>query len=151
MRWWIAGASVIIAAALVFVWRGGTSTGSRQELAQAVEVATERSGAGAGPAAPAPREADPDDDALSQDADREIFEATIRRALRARVDTLPIGERVVALGRWFVGAPYTPGTLEVRPERLVVNLREFDCVTYVETMLAMARLLDGGQPTFELS
>ena len=59
------------------------------------------------------------------------------------------GERVVALGRWFVGAPYTPGTLETLPERLVVNLREFDCVTYVEVMLAMARVLEGGEPTFE--
>src|SRR5690606_9014874 len=27
------------------------------------------------------------------------------------------------------------------PERLVVNLREFDCVTYVESVLAMARLV----------
>lgn len=33
----------------------------------------------------------------------------------------PAGGTGVAIGRWFVGAPYTPGTLELRPERLVVN------------------------------
>jgi hypothetical protein len=49
------------------------------------------------------------------------------------------------MGRTFVGAPYTPGTLEVPgPERLVVNLREFDCVTFVETSLALARVVRAG-------
>lgn len=44
-----------------------------------------------------------------------------------------------------------PHTLEVAgPERLVVNLRQFDCVTYLENVLAMARLLDSGSaPTFD--
>jgi hypothetical protein len=49
-----------------------------------------------------------------------------------------------------VGAPYEPGTLDPPgPERLIVNLRTFDCVTYVESMLAMARVLRAGEPTFQ--
>lgn len=56
------------------------------------------------------------------------------------LDKLPIGETMVALGRTFVGSPYVPGLLEQPPtEQLVVNLREFDCVTFVESVLALAR------------
>ncbi len=46
------------------------------------------------------------------------------------------------LGRRFVGVPCTPGTLETPgAERLVVNLREFDCVTYIEVVLALAQMI----------
>ena len=121
----------------------------RQGAAEAVEVATGGSGAAAGPAAPGLGGEKEEGENASQKLDREIFEATIQRAQAERLDTLSIGDRVVALGRWFVGAPYTPQTLETTPERLVVNLREFDCVTYVETMLALARVLSDGAPTFE--
>lgn len=40
-------------------------------------------------------------------------------------------------------------TLEVGPERLVVNLEQFDCVTYVESILAIARVLEQPEPTFD--
>jgi hypothetical protein len=67
------------------------------------------------------------------------------------LDTVPIERAIVRLGETFVGATYTPHTLEVPgPERVVVNLREFDCVTLIENVLALvefirrdgARLLD---------
>lgn len=76
------------------------------------------------------------------DRDRAIFEERMRWAFSERLDTLPLGEIVARLGRTFVGTTYTPGTLDPEgPERLVLNLRELDCVTYVENMLAMARLI----------
>lgn len=88
--------------------------------------------------------------AAAEARDAEIFAATVARARSERLDTLPIGEVVARVGSWFVGAPYTPATLEAPgPEALVVNLREFDCVTYVESMLAMARVIRSGKPTFE--
>jgi hypothetical protein len=151
MRRWILAGIALVAGALVLVvfLRDGDGTEAVQEAAHAVEAATERSGAGAGPAAPRYAPLEDVEDARIGEEDRLIFDSTMRRALDARLDTLVIGDRVVALGRWFVGAPYTPGTLETLPERLVVNLREFDCVTYVEAILAMARVLDGGTPTFE--
>jgi hypothetical protein len=78
-----------------------------------------------------------------------IFAERIDWALQQRLDTVPIGDAIAAIGRTFVGAPYVPGTLEVEgPERLVVNLRELDCVTFVETVLAMARVLHAGTPDF---
>ena len=72
--------------------------------------------------------------------DWEIFSATIRTAEAAGLDTLPLGEAVGAMGRLFLGSPYVPRTLEVPgPERLVVNLRGLDCVTFVENVLALTR------------
>jgi hypothetical protein len=69
-----------------------------------------------------------------------IFEQRMAQAKRERMDTLPIGEIVVRMGRTFVGAPYVPGSLEAPgDEHLVVNLRSFDCVTFVENSLALAR------------
>ena len=54
----------------------------------------------------------------------------------------PMGEAVARIGQTFVGQPYTPRTLEVPgPEALVVNLREFDCVTFVESVLSLARVV----------
>lgn len=118
-----------------------------EESVEATEVATEGSGAAAGPTAPGPDGRPAEERSIERD--REIFNATIERALQEGLDSLPIGDRVVAIGRWFVGAEYVPGTLEVTPERLVVNLEEFDCVTYVESMLAIARVLDEPTPTFD--
>lgn len=76
------------------------------------------------------------------DPDRAIFEQRMRWAFSERLDTLPLGEIVARLGRTFVGTTYTPGVLEAEgPERLIINLRELDCVTYVENILAMSRLI----------
>src|SRR5687767_2938800 len=81
--------------------------------------------------------------------DSVIFARTIERAYAERVDTLPIGEAMVTIGEWFVGSPYVPGSLEQPgPERLVINLREFDCVTFVENMLAFARTVRAGRRDF---
>ncbi|MBI4521059.1 MAG: DUF1460 domain-containing protein [Gemmatimonadetes bacterium] len=74
--------------------------------------------------------------------DRQIFREKMEWARRERLDTLPLGEIIARLGATFVGTTYTPATLEAPgPERLVVNLRELDCVTFVENMLVMARLI----------
>ena len=76
------------------------------------------------------------------DADRAIFDQTMQLARSERLDTLPIGRIMARVGESFVGTPYVPGTLEQPgPERLVVNLRELDCVTFVENVLALSRLI----------
>ncbi len=91
-------------------------------------------------ATPAPLEV------VDSEQDRLIFREKMEWARAERLDTLPIGEIVARLGRTFVGTTYTPGTLEIDgPERLVVNLRELDCVTFVESTLAMARLIRDGR------
>jgi hypothetical protein len=88
-------------------------------------------------------------DVTAEPMDSIIFEEKMEWAREAGLERMPIGDAIVALGRTFVGAPYVAGTLEQEgPERLVVNLRELDCVTYVETVLAMARILRAGSPDY---
>lgn len=84
-------------------------------------------------------------------ADWAILESAVVNAVEAGVAEIPLGEAVAEVGRLFVGWPYTPQTLEApwieaaaagapmdgSLERLVVNLREFDCVTFVENVLAL--------------
>jgi Protein of unknown function (DUF1460) len=74
--------------------------------------------------------------------DWRVFEAKVRWGVAHRIDTLDIGPAIALLGKTFVGSTYTPGTLEVPgPERLVINLRELDCVTFVENVLALVRFI----------
>lgn len=90
-----------------------------------------------------------DPGARGRDIDRRIFEEKMQLARTERLDTLPIGSIMVQLGESFLGTKYTPGTLEVEPEQLVINLEELDCVTYVENVLAMARIVRAGTPTWD--
>lgn len=75
-------------------------------------------------------------------ADYRIFEAKVRWGVEQGLASGPIGRAIARLGETFVGTTYTPGTLEVPgPERLVINFRELDCVTFVETVLALVRVI----------
>lgn len=52
-------------------------------------------------------------------------------------------------GRELRGVPYVAKTLEKNAqEKLVVNLRQLDCTTYVETVLALSRSMAKGQSSF---
>lgn len=54
------------------------------------------------------------------------------------------------IARSFVGSPYKAQTLESgNPESLVINLREFDCTTFVETCLALSTTFKMGGYTFD--
>ncbi len=76
------------------------------------------------------------------DEDWDVLAATVRHALEAGADTLPMGEAMGVVGRSLVGTAYVPRTLEVDgPERLVINFRGLDCVTFVENVWATAALL----------
>jgi hypothetical protein len=74
--------------------------------------------------------------------DWEIFRDKVAWAASERLDTLPLGNAMAALGRTFVGTAYVPNTLEVDgPEGLVINFRELDCVTFVENVFALSRFV----------
>ncbi|MFC2319550.1 MAG: N-acetylmuramoyl-L-alanine amidase-like domain-containing protein [Segatella oulorum] len=52
--------------------------------------------------------------------------------------------------RQLKGLPYVAQTLEIHAnERLVINLRQLDCTTYVENVLALTRCAKHGQERFE--
>jgi hypothetical protein len=78
--------------------------------------------------------------------DRRIFQKLVHSLADGE---RPVGELAVAVGRFFLGRPYAAGTLEKRgPERLVVNLRQFDCFTLVENAAALARLIGADEKDF---
>ena len=100
-------------------------------------------GTGAAPALP--------DSALApaDSATAARFAAAMRHGLDQRTDTSSVGALMQALGRHFRGRPYLEGTLDTGPpESLVVRLDGFDCVTFVETTLAMARGLMADDTTY---
>jgi N-acetylmuramoyl-L-alanine amidase-like len=61
-------------------------------------------------------------------------------AAKDKLADKPIGDIVAALGFSFLGVPYVAHSLEAPgPECLVVNLRAFDCTTFMENCLVLAR------------
>ena len=82
--------------------------------------------------------------------DEEIVAKTFDLAARRGLAGEELGEIIAVIGGSFIGAPYEAHTLEVPgPERLVVDLRTFDCTTFVESMLALSRCVRLASPTFE--
>ena len=56
---------------------------------------------------------------------------------------------VLWLARQFLGVPYVAHTLEINDdERLVVNTRQLDCTTFVETVTALKLCAQQGKRTF---
>ena len=81
--------------------------------------------------------------------DRESCEELWRSAPDWGAGARPLAEIIVAVGRRFLDAPYEAGTLErAGAEELVVNLRAFDCVTFVESTVALARTIRAGRTGF---
>lgn len=82
--------------------------------------------------------------------DEDIYLETMLWAKAQQLSTLPVGEAVAAFGQHFLGAPYVGHTLETSgDEHLVINLQEFDCMTFVENMLALARCVKSGERGFD--
>lgn len=79
--------------------------------------------------------------------DRAIFDTYVQ-AMQGK-EHLPLGDLLVETAKFFKDRPYVGSTLEKEPERLVINLRELDCTTLVESVLALARTVKAGNPSFE--
>ena len=63
---------------------------------------------------------------------------------------LSAGNLICAIGSYFLGAPYEPGTLEIgHKEKLIVNFVQFDCFTFVETVLALTGCVADDQITLQ--
>lgn len=80
--------------------------------------------------------------------DAEIF-ADILSKYKDESDK-PIATLIPELGKYFLGQEYVAHTLEVNEEeKLIVNLRELDCTTYAENLLALARTIKSENQSFE--
>lgn len=87
-------------------------------------------------------------EAIYTPEDRKIFDryiAYIRPWRLAQTDSLL--EKTTA---FFLDSPYAAHTLETPGEEVpVINLREFDCTTFVESVIALARTARSGKPDFD--
>ncbi|TMU54932.1 N-acetylmuramoyl-L-alanine amidase-like domain-containing protein [Flagellimonas algicola] len=67
-----------------------------------------------------------------------------------QMDNVVLENPIMAVGNSFLGMPYVEKTLEIgETESLVINLRGFDCTTYVENVLAFSLLLQKDEQQFE--
>ena len=76
----------------------------------------------------------------AQSEDLARFEKIVQYAKQQNLPDRPIGEIVQAIADNFLGQPYAEGLLDKSgTEKLVVTLDKFDCVLFVETVMAIAR------------
>lgn len=62
---------------------------------------------------------------------------------------LPTGELIVKTALFFRNTPYVASTLDNnKSEQLVINLRQFDCTTLVETCIALSKTIKSGDYSF---
>lgn len=68
------------------------------------------------------------------------FNQVMQYAFDAQLTSRPFGEIMQAIAEQFLGSPYVVGLLDrSKQENLVVTLNGFDCVLFIETVLAIAR------------
>lgn len=82
---------------------------------------------------------------MQRDLSRQLNRQAAQQLIRAARRHETIGERLRFISAKFLGAPYFIGPLvgsETTPEEFVATLNGFDCVTLVETTLALAWAAD---------
>lgn len=85
-------------------------------------------------------------DAEYTEADKQKVETLLKAAKTDRKDE----HRIVYFAKQFLGIPYVGHTLESGDkEHLIVNLREMDCTTFVEYVLALSLCDQNNRRTFE--
>lgn len=74
--------------------------------------------------------------------DVKIFNKVIAKAQSDSLQKENIGKIIVEIGKQFIGTDYIAHSLEINDkETLVVNLRNFDCTTFLDNSLVLARLV----------
>jgi len=103
-----------------------------------------------GPAAPAPAGMELAEGEAVVDSTRAAFRRIMTFARdSALAEEEDFGMIVQAVGRQLMGAPYVAGMLDSgSDETLIADLTTFDCVLYVENVLALARGIATGDTTF---
>jgi len=70
----------------------------------------------------------------------------IKSKCKRKKEDLPLDELIIEIGHCFLRAPYKTGTLEAGgKEKLIVNFTQFDCFTFLETVLALAKCASEGK------
>jgi len=62
---------------------------------------------------------------------------------------LPTDQLIIETAKFFLGVPYVASTLEKEPEGLVINLRELDCTTFVESVYTLSMMAKSKDLSFD--
>ena len=133
----------------------GAACGARQPAAPPAEPARPGPAQAAAPGpAPAPAvqttAAAPDTTDTPSARTLATFRAILDAAAAQGVAERPYGEIVQWTGEQLMGRPYVAGMLDAPPEEtLVVDLNGFDCVLYIENVLAISRMVALGQTSYD--
>lgn len=85
-----------------------------------------------------------------QAKDEKIFKELLRTLNKIESLKGSPSQLIIEIGRLFLGKPYQSGTLEKnRDDCVLVNLRVFDCVTFIENVLALFWLLRSQNRSFK--
>jgi hypothetical protein len=69
---------------------------------------------------------------------------------KQKISAISPDQLILEIVKFLLGAPYAANTLETKkPEHLVVNLREYDCVTFVENVVALVWHRKSRQKSFK--
>ena len=72
--------------------------------------------------------------------DGQIFQRIVQNAIALQLERTEIGAVIQAVATELLGSQYQAGLLDRAPqETLVISLQKFDCLLFVETVLAIAR------------
>ncbi|MGQ1890460.1 N-acetylmuramoyl-L-alanine amidase-like domain-containing protein [Thermophagus sp. OGC60D27] len=78
--------------------------------------------------------------------DSVIFKKLMDWSVANNIGSQSLQDVILNVGKFFIGSPYVAHTLEKSgPEQLVINLREFDCTTFVENVLALSLCIKSDQ------
>jgi len=82
--------------------------------------------------------------------DQEIFKKTLEHIYAGTNDFTGFSDVITKTAMFFLKSPYVAHTLETPgEEQLVVNLREMDCTTFVEYVVAVSLLIKENRTDFE--
>lgn len=84
------------------------------------------------------------------DSNESICKKKFEFAASHKLHNKPIGTVVLEIAKSFLGSAYEANTIEAPgEEKLVVHLQSFDCVTFYETALVLARCIKKKVVTFD--
>jgi len=88
-------------------------------------------------------------DAAYSPSDKTIVDSLLSTATTQSWDKLEMGELALRFANRLKGIPYQGGTLDRLPnEQLIIRLDSLDCVTFVETVVALSLAAKAPNPSF---
>lgn len=83
----------------------------------------------------------------AQESNIDIFEALVKQHTSGSMDDC---ELFVNIAKGFINNPYVEATLDQQDkENLVINLKEFDCTTFIESCLALTLTINSADPNYK--